>query len=73
MARQLGCGSGLPFVTQRPLLTTRPSIAGDILVSSTRHGTRFTACSIVEPGRAMCEAAQSGGSGVGKVSDVIMG
>jgi hypothetical protein len=52
---------------------TRPSITSDILVSSTRHGTRFTAHSYVEQKRAMREAAQSRGSGVGKVSDVIMG
>jgi hypothetical protein len=73
MARQLGCGSGLPFVKQRPLLTTRLSIMGDILVSSTWHGTRFIARSIVEQERTMREAAQSGGSGVRKVSDANMG
>jgi hypothetical protein len=48
MARQLGCGPGLPSVKQRPLLTTRPSITCGILVSSTRHGARFTARSHVE-------------------------
>jgi hypothetical protein len=40
MARQLGCGSRLPSVKQRPLLTTRPSITCGILVSSTwQYGT----------------------------------
>jgi hypothetical protein len=63
MARHIGCGSGLLCVKQRPLLTTRPSITCDILVSSTWHGTRFTARSIVEQKRVMRVVAQSGGSG----------
>jgi hypothetical protein len=59
-------------VKQRPLLTTQLSIMCDILVSSTWHGIRFTARSNVERKWVMCEAAQSGGSGVGKVSYVNM-
>jgi hypothetical protein len=46
---------------------------GDILATSTRHGTRFTTHSIVEQKRVMREAAQRGGSGAGKVSDANMG
>jgi hypothetical protein len=73
MARQLGCGSGLPSVKQRPLLTTRPSITCDILVSSTWHGTGFTTHSLVEQKRVKREAAKRGGKGVGKVSGANMG
>jgi hypothetical protein len=56
--RQLGWGSGLPFVKQWALLTTRPSITGDILASSTRHGTHFTTHSFVEQKQVMREPAQ---------------
>jgi hypothetical protein len=73
MARQLGCGSGLSFVKQWPLLTTRPSITGDILASSTRHGTRFSTHSFVEKKRVKREAAKRGGMGVEKVGDEITG
>jgi hypothetical protein len=73
MAKQLGCGSGLPSVKQRPLLTTRPSITCGILVSSTWHGTRFTARSQVERERICAKQHKRDGSGVGKVSDANMG
>jgi hypothetical protein len=73
MARQLGCGPGLPSVKQRPLLTTRPSITGDVLAPSTWHGTRFSTHSCVEQKRVKREAAKRGGKGVGKVSDANMG
>jgi hypothetical protein len=63
----------LPFVKQRPLLTTRPSITGDIQASSTWYGTRFTAHNIIELKRVMRKVAQSEGSSVGRVSDAVMG
>jgi hypothetical protein len=66
MARQLGCGSGLPSVKQRPLLTTRPSITGDVLASSAWHGTRFTTHSFVEQKRVKREVAKREGKGVEK-------
>jgi hypothetical protein len=46
---------------------------GDTLAPSTRHGTRFTAHSIVEQKRVMRKVAQREGSGVGKVSDANIG
>jgi hypothetical protein len=63
----------LPFVKQWPLLTTWPSITGDVLASSTWHGTRFTTHSFVEQKRVKREAAKREGKGVEKVGDVIMG
>jgi hypothetical protein len=60
-------------VKQRPLLTTRPSIMGNILVSSTRHGTHFTTRSNVERKRVMRKAAQSSGNYVEKVNDANKG
>jgi hypothetical protein len=46
---------------------------GDNLVSSTQQGTRFIERGNIERKRAMLEAAQSEGSGVGKVRDANMG